>query len=291
MQFGLSLPQFGPFGDVRKLMELAQTAEAAGWDGFFIWDHVIFDDLWRPMVDPWVALAAIATATERVRIGPLITPVARRRPWKLARESVSLDRLSGGRLILGVGLGSPEKWEFGAFGEETDNRIRAEKLDEGLEILLGLWSGETFRFQGKHYQLEEVRFLPTPFQQPRIPIWVAGLWPNKPPMRRAARFDGAIPIKVQGTLTPDEWRDALAYIHQQRAGDKPFDAVAMGVTPGDDPQRAGETIAAYADAGCNWWIEDISPYGYGLPWSAREWPTGMEVRLEERIRQGPPKQI
>ncbi len=290
MQFGLSLPQFGPFGDVRKLMELAQTAEAAGWDGFFIWDHVIFDDLWRPMVDPWVALAAIATATERVRIGPLITPCspAAAGNW---RESVSLDRLSGGRLILGVGLGSPEKWEFGAFGEETDNRIRAEKLDEGLEILLGLWSGETFRFQGKHYQLEEVRFLPTPFQQPRIPIWVAGLWPNKPPMRRAARFDGAIPIKVQGTLTPDEWRDALAYIHQQRAGDKPFDAVAMGVTPGDDPQRAGETIAAYADAGCNWWIEDISPYGYGLPWSAREWPTGMEVRLEERIRQGPPKQI
>ena len=289
MQFGLSLPQFGIFGDVRKLVELAQLAEKAGWDGFFVWDHIVFDDLWRPMVDPWVALAAIAVATERIRIGTLVTAVARRRPWKLARETVSLDRLSGGRLILGVGLGSPEKWEYGAFGEETDNRIRGEKLDEGLEILLGLWSGEPFSYAGKHYQLDEVRFLPTPVQQPRIPIWVAGLWPNKPPMRRAARYDGAIPIKVQGTLTPDEWRDALAYIKQQRTSDEPITAVAMGVTPGDEAQRAGEIVTAYADAGCNWWVEDISPYGYGLPWAAREWPSDMAVRLEERIRQGPPK--
>jgi len=289
MQFGLSLPQFGPFGDVRKLVDLAQAAESAGWDGFFVWDHIVFDDLWRPMVDPWVALAAIAVATEHIRIGTLVTPVARRRPWKLARETVSLDRLSGGRLILGVGLGAPEKWEFGAFGEETDNRIRAEKLDEGLEILLGLWSGEPFSYEGTHYQLEEILFLPTPVQQPRIPIWVAGLWPNKPPMRRAARYDGAIPIKVQGTLTPDEWRDALAYINQQRASDEPITAVAMGVTPGNEPQRAGEIVADYADAGCTWWVEDISPYGYGLPWNARGWPSDMAARLEERIRQGPPK--
>jgi alkanesulfonate monooxygenase SsuD/methylene tetrahydromethanopterin reductase-like flavin-dependent oxidoreductase (luciferase family) len=243
MQFGLSLPQFDAFGDVRKLVELAQAAEEAGWDGFFVWDHILFDDFWRPMVDPWVALAAIAMATEHIRIGTLVTPVARRRPWKLARETVSLDRLSGGRLILGVGLGSPETWEYGFFGEETDNRIRAEKLDEGLAILQGLWSGEMFGFQGKHYQLEEMRFLPTPVQQPRIPIWVAGLWPNKPPMRRAARFDGAIPIKSPGTLTPDDWREALAYINQHRTSDEPsdtpFDAVAMGVTPGDDPQQTG----------------------------------------------------
>ena len=289
MHFGLSLPQFDIFGDVRKLVELAQAAETAGWDGFFVWDHVLFDDIWRPMVDPWVALATIAVATERIRIGTLVTPVARRRPWKLARETVSLDRLSGGRLILGVGLGSPEQWEFGFFGEETDNRIRAEKLDEGLEILLGLWSGEPFGFQGKHYQLEEMRFLPTPIQQPRIPIWVAGMWPNKAPMRRAARFDGAIPIKTQGTLTPDEWRDALAYISQQRTSDEPIDAVAMGVTPGDNQAQAEEIVSTYADAGCNWWVEDISPYGYGLPWSAREWPSAMAARLEDRIRQGPPK--
>lgn len=289
MQFGLSLPQFDAFGDVRKLAELAQAAEEAGWDGFFVWDHVLFDDNWRPMVDPWVALAAIALATERIRIGTLVTPVARRRPWKLARETLSIDRLSGGRLILGVGLGSPEQWEYGFFGEETDNRIRAEKLDEGLEILLGLWSGELFGFQGKHYRLEEMRFLPTPIQQPRIPIWVAGMWPNRAPMRRAARYDGAVPLKSQGTLTPDEWRDALAYIHQQRTSDEPIDAVAMGVTPADNRQWAIEIVTAYADAGCNWWIEDISPYGYGLAWDAYPWPQGMAERLEERIRQGPPK--
>jgi len=289
MQFGLSLPQFDAFGDVRKLAELAQAAEVAGWDGFFVWDHLIFDDNWRPMVDPWVALAAIALATERIRIGTLVTPVARRRPWKLARETISIDQLSGGRLILGVGLGSPEQWEYGFFGEETDNRIRAEKLDEGLDILLGLWSGELFSYQGKHYRLEEMRFLPTPVQQPRIPIWVAGMWPNKAPMRRAARFDGAIPLKSAGTLSPDEWRDALAYIRQQRTSDAPIDAVAMGVTPGDQPERAAEIVSAYADAGCNWWIEDISPYGYGLAWDAYPWPEEMAARLEERIRLGPPR--
>ncbi|MBI3957732.1 MAG: LLM class flavin-dependent oxidoreductase [Chloroflexi bacterium] len=289
MQFGISIPQCDAFGDVRKLMELAQAAEAVDWDGFFVWDSVLFDDFWRPVVDPWVALAAIAAATERIRIGPLVTPVARRRPWKLARETVSLDRLSGGRLIVGVGLGSPEQWEYAAFGEETDNRIRAEKLDEGLEILLGLWSGELFSYQGKHYRLEEMRFLPTPAQQPRIPIWVAGAWPNRAPLRRAARFDGVVPIKTTGHLTPDEWRELLAYVGQHREGSAPITGVAMGVTPGDDPQRAGEIVTAYADAGCAWWVEDISPYGYGLPWHTSEWPAEMPARLEERIRQGPPR--
>jgi len=289
MQFGLSLPQVDLFGDVHKLVDLAQTAETAGWDAFFLWDSILFDDHWRPVVDPWVALAAIAAATTRIRIGTLVTPVARRRPWKLARETTTLDHLSNGRLILGVGLGSPETWEYGAFGEETGNRVRAEKLDEGLEILIGLWSGEPFAFQGKHYRLQEMCFRPTPVQQPRIPIWVAGVWPNKAPMRRAARFDGAVPIAAHGALTPDEWRAILAYIGQQRSSDEAITAVAMGVTPGGEPQRAAEIVAAYADAGCNWWVEDISPYGYGLPWEAGEWPADTAERLEARIRQGPPR--
>lgn len=289
MQFGISIPQCDAFGDARKLMELAQTAEAVGWDAFFVWDSVLFDDFWRPVVDPWVALAAIAATTQRIRLGPLVTPVARRRPWKLARETLSLDRLSGGRLILGVGLGSPEQWEYAAFGEETDSRIRAEKLDEGLEILLGLWSGKPFRFQGKHYQLEEMRFLPTPVQQPRIPIWVAGTWPNRAPLRRAARYDGVVPIKTTGHLTPEDWREVFAYVGTQRENGQPITGVAMGVTGAMSPGAAREKVAAYAEAGCHWWVEDISPYGYGLPWHTSEWPPEMPAFLEERIRQGPPK--
>ena len=156
MKFGLSIPQFEHFADVRRLADLASDAERAGWDGFFVWDHILFDNLWRPMVDPWIALAAIAMRTNSIRIGPMITPLARRRPWKVAREAISLDQLSNGRVILGVGLGAPELWEFGFFGEQTDAKIRARKLDEGLAILEGLLGGELFSFQGEFYQLERL---------------------------------------------------------------------------------------------------------------------------------------
>ena len=162
MKFGMNLPPFEQFADVRLLAELAQDAENAGWDGFFIWDHILFDDLWHPMVDPWVALTAIALKTSTIRIGTVVTPLARRRPWKLARETTSIDRLSGGRLILSVGLGDPAQWEYGFFSETEDPKTRAERLDEGLDVLTGLWSGEPFGYDGKHYQLEEMQFLPTP---------------------------------------------------------------------------------------------------------------------------------
>jgi alkanesulfonate monooxygenase SsuD/methylene tetrahydromethanopterin reductase-like flavin-dependent oxidoreductase (luciferase family) len=190
MKFGISLPPFGDFAEPLFLGEIARQAEEAGWDGFFIWDHMIFDPTFYPITDPWVALTVIALHTSRMRIGTLITPLARRRPWKLARETAALDRVSQGRLILGVGLGDPAQWEYGFFGEETDAKIRAEKLDEALSILTGLWTGEPFGFQGKHFHLRPVQFLPRPLQQPRIPIWVGGFWPHKPPMRRAARWDG-----------------------------------------------------------------------------------------------------
>lgn len=289
MYYGISIPQCAAFGDVRKLMELGQAAERAGWDGFFVWDSVLFDNFWHPVVDPWIALAAIAATTERIRLGPLVTALPRRRPWKVAREALSLDQLSGGRAILGVGLGSPLEWEYAAFGEESDSRIRAEKLDEGLEILLGLWSGEPFRFSGKHYQLAEMRFLPTPVQQPRIPIWVAGTWPNRAPLRRAARFDGVVPIKTTGHLSPDEWRELLAYVREVRTEATPITGVAMGVTGRMTPAEARAKVAAYAQAGCSWWVEDISPYGYGLPWHSGAWPADAAPFLEDRIRQGPPK--
>lgn len=288
MRYGVHLPQFEHFGDVRVLARLAQQAEQAGWDGFYIWDHVLFDDLQRPMVDPWVALAAIAMSTERIRLGTMVTPLARRRPWKVARETVSLDQLSNGRLTLAVGLGDPVEWDFGFFGEATDLQVRAQRLDEGLDVLTGLWSGEPFSYQGLHYQLREMTFLPRPVQRPRIPIWVGGYWPNKAPMRRAARWDGVCPGGLKGPLTPDDWREILAYVKAHRNSDAPFDAVHFGTTPGNHPARGAEIVGHYAQAGVTWWIEIISPYDRGLDWSD-EWTPEIVKRMQERIRQGPPK--
>src|SRR6478752_1420665 len=165
MQFAVFLPNFGPFGDTDALVELARDAEANGWNGFFIWDHIQLDGAdTGPIVDPWVALTAVACATENLRIGTMITPLARRRPWKLARETVTLDRVSHGRLTFGVGLGYPPEDEFGTFGEETDDRVRADKLDEGLEILDGLWSGEKLEYSGEHFQVSGAQFQPRPAQ-------------------------------------------------------------------------------------------------------------------------------
>ncbi len=199
MRFAVFLPNFGPFGDTDALVQLALDAEASGWHGFFIWDHIQLDGAdTGPMVDPWVALTAVAAATSSLRIGTMITPLARRRPWKVARETVTLDRFSGGRLTLGVGLGYPPEAEFGTFGEETDDRVRAAKLDEGLDILDGLWSGGEFSYDGEHYKLAGAAFQPRPLQEPRIPVWCGGWWPNRRPFRRAARWDGVAPELVAG---------------------------------------------------------------------------------------------
>lgn len=231
MKFGVSVPPFGKFGDVRNLVQLAIMAEEAGWDGFFIWDHVFFDPTFHPMVDPWVALAAVAMQTKRMRIGAMVTPLARRRPWKVARETVSVDLLSEGRLTFGAGLGDPDQWDFGFFGEERDPRIRAQKLDEALDILTGLWQGEMFSYQGKHYQLEPMRFEPTPMQKPRIPIWIGGGWNKAKPQQRAARYDGYIPLKFGGTITVPEWEVIKQTIARYRPADTPFDLIHSGATP------------------------------------------------------------
>ncbi|HEX5505888.1 MAG TPA: LLM class flavin-dependent oxidoreductase [Thermomicrobiales bacterium] len=281
MQYGISVPNFADYADPRALADLARDAEAAGWDGFFLWDHILFDTAWRlPLADPWVALAAVAASTTRVRLGPLVTPLARRRPWKVARETVTLDHLSGGRLILGVGLGYPPGAEFGQFGEETDNRVRARKLDEGLDILTGLWSGEPFAYAGEQYRLQETVFLPRPVQRPRIPIWVAGYWPNRAPFRRAARWDGVCPGSLNTSwdeLMPlADLRATLAYIRAHRAGAAPYDVVVGGYTPGDDRAAGAAVVAPYAAAGVTWWIENI--HGLRGPFDA----------MRERVRQGPP---
>ena len=278
MRYGVSTPNFGDYSDPRLLAELAREAEAAGWDGFFLWDHIVWP--WHDTVaDPWVALAVMAMSTERLRLGPMVTPIPRRHPWKLARETVTLDHLSAGRLLLGVGLGGFQSEEFEAFGEEGDPKVRAAKLDEGLEVLTGLWSGEPFSYSGKHYQVKEVHFIPPPVQQPRIPIWVAGTWPLKAPFRRAARWDGVVPTRrdVDKPLTPAEIRDIVAYVKEHRTSDAPFDVGHGGQTPGRDAAEDAEIVAPYAEAGVTWWLEAR------LPW------VSPLAEVRERIRKGPPR--
>jgi alkanesulfonate monooxygenase SsuD/methylene tetrahydromethanopterin reductase-like flavin-dependent oxidoreductase (luciferase family) len=293
MRCGLSIPNFGDTGDPRLLASLARDAEAAGWDGFFLWDHVLIDQL--PHTDPWIALGLIAATTERIRIGPLVTPVTRRRPAKLARETVTIDRLSNGRLILGVGSGFG--WEYDGLGEERDPKVRGAMLDEFLEVLTGLWSAEPVVHHGAHYHVEvcppwrdgATAFLPPPVQRPRIPIWVAGMWPNKPPFRRAARWDGIVPIRAGGgpdanPFTSDDLRAITAYTLSHRQSQEPFEVITYGVTP-LDPAETGARVALYAEAGVTWWIEDISPWSFGWQPPA-PWPTDA---IRARVQAGPPR--
>ncbi|MGB5732309.1 MAG: LLM class flavin-dependent oxidoreductase, partial [Acidimicrobiia bacterium] len=193
MKYAFNIPNFGSYADAAAVADLAAVAEQSGWDGFVVWDHIVIAD-GMPVGDPWVILTAVAMKTERIMIGPMVTPLPRRRPWVVARQTVTLDHLSGGRLVLGVGIGVPPEEEFGTFGEPTSVRERAERLDEALDVITGMWSGEPFSYDGTHYQVKETTFMPRPLQQPRIPIWVAGTWPNKGPFRRAARFEGVYPL-------------------------------------------------------------------------------------------------
>jgi alkanesulfonate monooxygenase SsuD/methylene tetrahydromethanopterin reductase-like flavin-dependent oxidoreductase (luciferase family) len=257
MKFGVFLPNFGPFGDPDALVQLAVDAERSGWQGFFIWDHIQLDGAATgPIVDPWVALTAVAAATSSLRIGTMITPLARRRPWKVARETVTLDRFSKGRLTLGVGLGYPPEDEFGTFGEETDDQVRAAKLDEGLEILDGLWSGQELDHDGEHYKITGAEFQPRPVQKPRIPVWCGGWWPNRRPFRRAARWDGVAPELVgSATPTPANVAEIAAFVGENGAGDE-FDIAVNGYSEAGGDPTVG-SISDYWDAGVTWWLERI----------------------------------
>jgi alkanesulfonate monooxygenase SsuD/methylene tetrahydromethanopterin reductase-like flavin-dependent oxidoreductase (luciferase family) len=286
MRYGLYLPNFGAFGDPLLLAELARDAEEAGWDGFFVWDHVNRD--WpTPVADPWIALAAISERTSRLRIGALVTPLARRRPWKVARETVTLDHLSSGRLVFGAGLGSAGggEPEWRAFGEETDLGVRAAMLDEGLAVLAGLWSGEPFSFEGRHYRVRETRFLPTPVQSPRIPVWIGGYWPNRAPFRRAARWDGAFPLFDRKRGDPvSQLRELVRFIREIRDDPAPYDVVHLAVPTLDDHvERRAEIVAPYREAGATWWLERITPDSFGAEWQGA-WP--IEA-MREHIRRGP----
>ena len=280
MQFAIDIPNFGAFADPHLTAEVARDAEAAGWDAVWVWDHVL-RDRGVPYGDPWILLAAIALATTRIRLGPMVTPLPRRRPWSVAREAVTLDHLSGGRFTLGIGLGAPLR-EFTAFGEEADPKIRAAKLDEGLAILAECWKGETFSFKGEHYRLDDVEFLPGPLQQPRIPVWLAATWPLQGPFRRAARWDGTWPLRrnpdgTAASLTPADVRGVRERIGELRTSDRPFDILVHGTTPGDDPARGAEAVNAYAEAGATWWTERINT------------SRGSLDEMRDRIRRGPPR--
>jgi alkanesulfonate monooxygenase SsuD/methylene tetrahydromethanopterin reductase-like flavin-dependent oxidoreductase (luciferase family) len=286
LRFGIYLPNFGPYGDARMLANLAREAEEAGWDGFFIWDHIARS--WPTgLIDPWIALAAVALATNRIRIGALVTPIPRRRPWKLARETASLDHLSGGRLVFGAGLGSGYGAEWDDLGEETDPKVRGQMLDEGLSVLAGLWSGEPFSYNSPHYQVSQAHFLPRPVQLPRIPIWVAGYWPNKAPMRRAACWDGMFPLYDRfGVGKLDEFAESVAFVMAHRAQlglDGPFDVIYRGMSrPG---QESVDQAGQFAEAGATWWLENLTPLAFGGDdWQA-EWPLDA---MYERVLQGPP---
>lgn len=261
-------------GPVDEQVELARLAEDRGWDGVFTWDGIHVGDTME-VHDPWVLMAAFACATERVRLGAVIQPLARRRPWKVAREAVTLDHVSGGRLVLFVGLGATDDSGFGRVGEPTDRRTRAELLDESLEILTGLWTGEPFGFEGRHYRFEPMAFRPTPVQRPRIPVWVVGGWPSERSMGRAARYDGVLPQPLRGgEYSPAMVADVRTWVGERRPLDG-YEVVIEGTTPADDAEAARAQVAEWEQAGATWWIES--------DWESP--PAGIRRRVEA----GPPR--
>jgi alkanesulfonate monooxygenase SsuD/methylene tetrahydromethanopterin reductase-like flavin-dependent oxidoreductase (luciferase family) len=269
----------GAFGGPALLVDLAVAAEQAGWDGFFLWDHLLWRDPQWHVADPTVVISAVAARTERIRIAVMVNLLARRRAAKVAREAVTLDVLSGGRFIIGAGLGSLPA-EFTAFGESADPWVRAAKLDETLSLLDALWSGQPVTFHGEHLTATDVTMLPRPVQRPRIPVWCGGRWPNKPPFRRAARWDGMMPTHsdygVGETMPPADLRAAVQYTLGHRTGAGPFDVALEGRTDGSAADRGARHLAPYVHAGLTWWIEALG------------WWRGTPADAMTRVRQGPP---
>jgi alkanesulfonate monooxygenase SsuD/methylene tetrahydromethanopterin reductase-like flavin-dependent oxidoreductase (luciferase family) len=251
VRHAIYLPPIGSFGDVHALVDLAIGAEESGWDGFFLWDHIQYEHP-IPLADAWVCLSAIAASTASIRLGPLVTPLPRRRPWKVAREAVTLDHLSRGRLVLGVGLGIDFWREFSSFpGEAGDDAQRAELLADGIEIITRLWSGEPTTYRGDRLSVDQAHFVPRPLQQPRIPIWSAALWPpaRPGPIQRAARCDGVMPF-TGASLTPAEAAQVRDAVTQERAAGQPFDLCVWG---------SADQAAEFEAVGVTWLVQAAGP--------------------------------
>ncbi len=281
MKYGFIIPR----GDVHTIPELAEKVEAAGWDAVFIPDCISIETEQYPATewyDPWVLLAVIAGRTRRVRFGTMLTPLSRRRPWKVARETVTLDHLSKGRLILPVGLGAAgDDAGFYKVGEAMDRKTRAKLLDESLEIITGLWSGQQFSYEGEHYHVRGMTLLPPPVQSPRIPIWVVGAWPRAKSMRRVLLYDGLLPNKLDqdgrlAEIAPADIQAMKTYIDEHRTSDIPFDIVWEGRTPGEDREKGAAIVRKWQEAGATWWLEAM-------------WESDVTMDdVRERIEQGPP---
>jgi alkanesulfonate monooxygenase SsuD/methylene tetrahydromethanopterin reductase-like flavin-dependent oxidoreductase (luciferase family) len=270
MQFGIEVAPFGPYSDPRLVVELAQAAEAAGWEAITLWDHVLFP---YGTGDPWVTLAAVAAATQRIKLCTDVSPLPRYSPHVLARTLIALDILSQGRVILGAGAGVD--FDFTPVDPTTSPKRRAAILDESLEILAHLLAGEPVTHHGAHFTFDNVQLVPGPVQRPRIPVWIGG--DSAPAYRRAARWDGwvigTIDEQQNITLTPAQVRERVAAIRRHRTSAAPFAVAVTGVTtPGDSalPQ-------AYADAGATWWFETL--------FASR----GSHTEMLDRIDAGPPR--
>jgi alkanesulfonate monooxygenase SsuD/methylene tetrahydromethanopterin reductase-like flavin-dependent oxidoreductase (luciferase family) len=251
MRHAIWVPLFDALSEPAHAVRLAAEAEEQGWDGFFVWDHVAFGQ--HAMADAWTTLAAVGAATESIALGPMVTALPRRRPAKVVRETVTLDRLSEGRLVLGVGIGSDRFGrEYSGFGEAEDDRTRAAMLDESLAVLRSAWTGEPVRHVGEHYRVDDVTFEPSPVRG-RIPVWVAGFAGNTRPIRRAVRHDGYFPVNVE---SPDQLAEIVVTVRELRADERPYD-VAVELVPGRDP-------APYVAAGATWSLTDLAPDGLSL---------------------------
>jgi alkanesulfonate monooxygenase SsuD/methylene tetrahydromethanopterin reductase-like flavin-dependent oxidoreductase (luciferase family) len=270
MLYGLNLANGGPYADPRTMADLASLAEQSGWDGIFLEDYLVYQNkTGTPTYDPWVCLAAMAVRTERIRLGTTVTPLPRRRVAKLAAEAVTLDHLSGGRATLGLGLGDAWDVALANLGEQTDTRVRAAMLDEGLDVLVGLWSGTPFTYSGRFYRVDNVTLLPRPVQTPRIPIWIGGQYPKLGPVRRAARWDGSclfIPTDYSADgiasrdWTPDDVRSFLATVADLRPPNAgAFDMAVGGRERHADWDAERALIGGLAEAGATWWVEWIPP--------------------------------
>ena len=276
LRYGVYLPDFGKAASPRILVDLAEEAEDCGWDGFFLWDHMVEWNSHTPVYDAFTCLAAIATNTKRIRIGTAVTPIPSQKPWVIARQAITLDQLSNGRLILGAGLGDKESCDYERFGEPADNKVLAEKLDESLNIISGLWSGKPFRYAGKHYVLKNPVLLPNRIQKPRIPIWVAAHWPRKGPFKRAVKWNGVIPLRFPGNLLePNELRIVVEYIRTLRGNADDFAVAIIGSNM--NQRKNPEKVERFANAGMTWWLENF--------YTKRNSPEF----LKKLIRLGPPR--